>query len=174
MTARLMNVDKLVPTFHQAVTVGCLRGLQRLQNSGALPDQTRLLREHCLYGHLRPVRMAALQALAGKLVFLFALDACAQQVVSLPCGADDPAQFMYLLDFIHLEPVPELRLFAVSQIAANIEQRDRAQDAELSGRILNLMQEHRHDNMLRYALLDVLESMNPSKVSRAGGAGVPK
>jgi hypothetical protein len=63
--ARLLNADKLMPTFQYIMSVSILRGLRHLQNAGLIPDQTYILREHLLYGHHRNVRVAALEALSG-------------------------------------------------------------------------------------------------------------
>ena len=48
--ARALNLEKLLPTYKFAVTVGCLRTIRKLQKCGQLPSKSDLFKSYALYG----------------------------------------------------------------------------------------------------------------------------
>eukprot|EP00039_Didymoeca_costata_P007960 m.105772 g.105772 ORF g.105772 m.105772 type:complete len:964 (+) comp13890_c0_seq2:160-3051(+) len=63
-----MNVDKIAPSFQQAVTCSGLRAIARLQRKKVIPMQLAHFRDHCLYGHLMEVRKVAITILCRTAV----------------------------------------------------------------------------------------------------------
>jgi hypothetical protein len=58
------NVDKLTPTFQQAVTHSAIKGIWLLQATKAIEWQPAFFRDHALYGHTLIVRKLAIDCLA--------------------------------------------------------------------------------------------------------------
>lgn len=48
--ARALNLEKLLPTYKFAVTVGCLKTIRKLQKCGQLPSKSDLFKSYAQYG----------------------------------------------------------------------------------------------------------------------------
>lgn len=48
--ARALNLEKLLPTYKFAVTVGCLRTIRKLQENRQLPSKSDLFKSYAQYG----------------------------------------------------------------------------------------------------------------------------
>ena len=48
--AKALNLEKLLPTYKFAVTVGCLRTIRKLQRYGQLPNKSDLFKSYAAYG----------------------------------------------------------------------------------------------------------------------------
>ena len=48
--ARALNLEKLLPSYKFAVTVGCLKTIRQLQKCGQLPSKSDLFKSYALYG----------------------------------------------------------------------------------------------------------------------------
>ncbi len=48
--ARALNLEKLLPTYKFAVTVGCIRTIRKLQKCGQLPSKSDLFKSYAQYG----------------------------------------------------------------------------------------------------------------------------
>ena len=66
--ARVMNLDKLKPSFHQNITCSGLEAVLALMSEFVMPLQTTLFKEHSLYGHFEQVRDVALASITKLLV----------------------------------------------------------------------------------------------------------
>ena len=66
--ARVVNLDKLKPSFHQNITCSGLEAIFALMSEFIMPLQTTFFKEHSLYGHFEQVRDVALASIANLLV----------------------------------------------------------------------------------------------------------
>ena len=60
---RILNMEKLLPSYRFTVTVSCLRALRQLQRYAHLPSDATLFRQYAQYGLFRDVRVASLDCL---------------------------------------------------------------------------------------------------------------
>ncbi|KAJ0065829.1 hypothetical protein NL108_000053, partial [Boleophthalmus pectinirostris] len=60
---RFLNMEKLLPSFRNTITVSCLRAIRELQKNGHIPSDPSLFKSYAQYGHFVDVRVAALDAL---------------------------------------------------------------------------------------------------------------
>nr|CAG4646022.1 EOG090X00M6 [Macrothrix elegans] len=90
--ARALNLEKLLPTYKFAVTVGCLRTIRKLQKCGQIPSKSDLFKSYAQYGQFHDVRVAALEALV--------------EVVRDDSRTED---LEFVLDLIENDPEPRVR-----------------------------------------------------------------
>lgn len=53
--ARALNLEKLLPTYKFAVTVGCLKAIRKLQKCGQLPSKSDLFKSYTQYGQFHGI-----------------------------------------------------------------------------------------------------------------------
>lgn len=88
---RLLNLDMLIPSYHNTITVSCLKAMCHLQATGQCPTDLDFFRNYGRYGNFRKVRIAALRALARL-------------------GRDNASVVAELVDVIATEPDPWIAL----------------------------------------------------------------
>ena len=93
-----VNVDKLVPTFQQAVTHAAIDGIWKLQDCRAIEFQPQFFIDHALYGHSQHIRMRAIKCLAEL-------------------AQKHPDALAFLLELGQNDYVPSIRTFALKEIA---------------------------------------------------------
>uniref|UniRef100_A0AAZ3RI54 Transcription initiation factor TFIID subunit 2 n=1 Tax=Oncorhynchus tshawytscha TaxID=74940 RepID=A0AAZ3RI54_ONCTS len=59
---RSLNMEKLLPSYRNTITVSCLRAIRMLQKNGHIPSDPSLFKSYAEYGHFVDVRVAALEA----------------------------------------------------------------------------------------------------------------
>ncbi|XP_061737606.1 transcription initiation factor TFIID subunit 2 isoform X2 [Nerophis ophidion] len=60
---RFLNMEKLLPSYRNTITISCLKAIRQLQKNGHIPSEASLFRSYAEYGHFVDVRVAALEAL---------------------------------------------------------------------------------------------------------------
>nr|CAG4635921.1 EOG090X00M6 [Eubosmina coregoni] len=90
--ARALNLEKLLPSYKFAVTVGCLKTIRQLQKCGQLPSKTDLFKSYAMHGQFHDVRVTALDA-----------------IVQLVKADGRPEDLNFLLDIIENDPEPRVR-----------------------------------------------------------------
>ncbi|KAI9090462.1 hypothetical protein DFS34DRAFT_637443 [Phlyctochytrium arcticum] len=88
---RYRNLDRLMPSYHNTVTVTCLKVLLRWMIAGLLPVDLALFLQHARYGNFEHVRIIALEA-------LIVLD-----------GLGSPDITSWMLSVIRDDPAPYVR-----------------------------------------------------------------
>lgn len=53
--ARALNLEKLLPTYKFAVTVGCLKTIRKLQKCGQIPSKSDLFKSYAQYGQFHGI-----------------------------------------------------------------------------------------------------------------------
>ncbi|KAJ3296517.1 hypothetical protein HK104_001524 [Borealophlyctis nickersoniae] len=96
---RYIELDRIMPTYHNTVTVACLSVLTRWMLAGLVPVNLVFFLKHARYGHFLHVRMAAIDA-------LFLLD-----------GLHDEDVASYLLGLIRDDPAPFVRYHVAKTMA---------------------------------------------------------
>ena len=99
-----VNVDKLTPTFQQAVTVAAINGVWKLQACRAIDFQPQFFIDHALYGHSQHMRMRAIKCLAEL-------------------AQKHPDALAFLLQLGQNDYVPAIRAFALKEIARSARKR---------------------------------------------------
>nr|CAH0103828.1 unnamed protein product [Daphnia galeata] len=100
--ARALNLEKLLPTYKFAVTVGCLKTIRKLQKCGQLPSKSDLFKSYAQYGQFHDVRVAALEAL-----------------VEVVKADSRMADWEFLLEIIEHDPEPRVRHELLTLLASN-------------------------------------------------------
>ncbi|TRY83311.1 hypothetical protein DNTS_006037 [Danionella cerebrum] len=58
---RFLNMEKLLPSYRNTITVSCLRAIRMLQRNGHIPSDPSLFKSYAQYGNFIDVRIAALE-----------------------------------------------------------------------------------------------------------------
>ncbi|KAJ3023761.1 hypothetical protein HKX48_001289 [Thoreauomyces humboldtii] len=98
---RYRLLDRLIPSYHNSVTIACLEVLLKWMLSNLMPVDLKIFLQHARYGNFLRVRLVALDA-------LFLLD-----------GLSVPEIARFLLDVITDDPVPYVQ-YHVSKALAEI------------------------------------------------------
>ncbi|XP_067931725.1 transcription initiation factor TFIID subunit 2-like [Watersipora subatra] len=124
---RLLNLEKLLPSYRNVITISCLRCLRVLQQNGHLPSTPTFFKSYAQYGMFIDIRLAALTIISEF----------------LNEGAAQKPQLDYLLDMASSDPVPRVRLHIMSdlvkQCAAITSLATDADNYEINCRLWRLM-----------------------------------
>lgn len=112
--ARALNLEKLLPSYKFAVTVGCLKTIRQLQKCGQLPSKTDLFKSYAMHGQFHgnischPLFYFFFNFFIDFVfadVRVTALDA----IVQLVKADGRPEDLNFLLDIIENDPEPRVR-----------------------------------------------------------------
>ncbi|KAF6025696.1 TAF2 [Bugula neritina] len=90
---RLLNLEKVLPSYRNVITISCLKCVRTLQQKGHLPSTSTLFKSYAQFGMFIDVRLAALDIISGFLTE----------------GETQKPQLDYLLDLVEKDPVPRVR-----------------------------------------------------------------
>uniref|UniRef100_A0A8B9HQ24 Transcription initiation factor TFIID 150 kDa subunit n=1 Tax=Astyanax mexicanus TaxID=7994 RepID=A0A8B9HQ24_ASTMX len=99
---RFLNMEKLLPSYRNTITVSCLRAIRMLQRNGHIPSDPSLFKSYAEYGHFVDVRVAALDAVVDY--------------TRVERSADE---FQWLLDMVQNDPIHYVRHKILSLLAKN-------------------------------------------------------
>ncbi|XP_062509199.1 transcription initiation factor TFIID subunit 2-like isoform X2 [Corticium candelabrum] len=97
----LLNLEKLLPSYRNCVTVSCLKAIRKLQKNGHLPAKSQVFHLHAQVGLFEDVRCAALECL----VDFVRVEKSAKELLSL-------------LEICKNDPVPYIRYYVLKLLAA--------------------------------------------------------
>lgn len=158
--SRLMNMDKITPSFQQTVTQSGILAIFDLMDKFVIPLQTQFFKEHSFYGHIDSVRDKALSSLA-KLV-----------------AHGDKRDIDFLLEVAENDPVPGIRESVLAHLAI-ASPFDNVDDCPLEtkhihavmSRVWRLMNSYSaYDARSRIAALNFFETILPVKKARTTGS----
>lgn len=99
---RYFNLEKLLPCYHNTVTVSCLKAFRYLQKLGHLPNNPAFFRQYTQYGLFKDIRVTAVEALVD--------------IIKVEQRKDD---LLFLLDLVEFDPVPMFRYQVLRQLTVN-------------------------------------------------------
>ncbi|PWA22538.1 hypothetical protein CCH79_00018170 [Gambusia affinis] len=99
---RFLNMEKLLPSFRNTITVSCLRAIRQLQKNGHIPSDPSLFKAYAEYGHFVDVRVSALEAL-----------------VDYTRVERSSADLQWLLDMVQSDPVHYVRHEILGMLCKN-------------------------------------------------------
>uniref|UniRef100_A0A672LV18 Transcription initiation factor TFIID subunit 2 n=1 Tax=Sinocyclocheilus grahami TaxID=75366 RepID=A0A672LV18_SINGR len=99
---RFLNMEKLLPSYRNTITVSCLRAIRMLQKNGHIPSDPSLFKSYAQYGHFVDVRIAALEA-----------------VIDYTRVDRSSSELQWLLELVHNDPVHYIRHEILSMLAKN-------------------------------------------------------
>ncbi|RXM35692.1 hypothetical protein EOD39_3948 [Acipenser ruthenus] len=99
---RFLNMEKLLPSYRNTITVSCLRAIRILQKNGHIPSDPSLFKSYAEYGHFVDVRLAALEA-----------------VVDYTQVDRSSEELQWLLNMVQNDPVHYIRHKILSMLAKN-------------------------------------------------------
>lgn len=137
-----MNMEKLLPCFHLAVTVSCLKAFSTLQLLGHLPPVPGIFKSYASEGHILGVRLAALEALVS-----YAATESSSEILT------------WLLDLVENDAEPFVRFHVIKMLTAKppySKRENSLMSAELQDRLWNMMNsKFAYDSRLRCAVVDL-------------------
>uniref|UniRef100_A0A4W3IXE3 Transcription initiation factor TFIID subunit 2 n=1 Tax=Callorhinchus milii TaxID=7868 RepID=A0A4W3IXE3_CALMI len=99
---RFLNMEKLLPSYRNTITVSCLKAIRVLQKNGHIPSDPSLFKSYAENGHFVDVRIAALEA-----------------VVDYTQVDRSTDELQWLLDLVQNDPVPYIRHKVLSMLNKN-------------------------------------------------------
>lgn len=140
---RYLNLDKILPCYKHTVTISCLKAIRHLQKMGHLPSNPAFFREYASYGVFIDIREAALEAL-----------------VDIIKAETRREELDFLFDLIETDPVPQIKLFILKQLAFNPPFTKSSQNSlnteDLVDRLWKLINSSLYfDSKLRCAVIDL-------------------
>ncbi|XP_041045460.1 transcription initiation factor TFIID subunit 2 isoform X5 [Carcharodon carcharias] len=99
---RFLNMEKLLPSYRNTITVSCLKAIRVLQKNGHIPSDPSLFKSYAEYGHFVDVRIAALEA-----------------VVDYTQVDRSTEELQWLLDLVQNDAVPYIRHKVLSMLNKN-------------------------------------------------------